>query len=102
MLKTIKRWLSRDDCPEMTDGRQFVVCETIAAIVLHVRQGTFQKCGHQDSETLCGSHPAWDTQIPVEVILSPNPESRICGICKNLLMDHLKEKNDVDHIGRQE
>lgn len=43
----------------MTD---YVVCETEAAYVWHVREGSYKPCGKQDSRTLCGSKPAWDLE----------------------------------------
>ncbi len=64
----------------------FVVCETLHAMVLHVRRGSFQPCGHQDSDALCGAHPAWDTQIPLEALFAPrDPGTWICSDCKQQL-----------------
>ena len=42
---------------------QYVVCETIYAIALHIRPGVFQPCGKQDSLTLCNKAAAWDLKI---------------------------------------
>ncbi len=77
-----KIFSSKSDDISQIEKPSFVICETAAAIVLHVRKGGFQECGHQDSDTLCGTRPAWDTRIPLEIISSSNPESRICRDCK--------------------
>lgn len=44
-------------------------CETLAAIVVHVRQlGPKGLCysGGADTKTLCGAEASWDSRIPIE------------------------------------
>ncbi len=64
---------------------EYVVCETVHAAVLHVRRGIFLPCGKQDSNALCGSKPAWDTEIPLEFILQA--EKGVCSECQVLYRD---------------
>lgn len=61
----------------------YVVCETAAAITLHVRQGVFQPCGKQDSYTFCAKRPAWDTRIPVGIFdeATGDTGTRRCRVC---------------------
>lgn len=67
----------------MSELEQYVVCERDAAVLLHLRQGSFQECGKQDSWTLCERAPAWDTHIPVGIFDEPivDPSTRRCKLC---------------------
>jgi hypothetical protein len=68
-----------------------VVCELACAITYHLRNGEYKHCGQQDTMTLCGEKPAWDTRIPVTMFDSAlldqdqfhldHPHTRICGDC---------------------
>lgn len=68
----------------------YVVCETEAAIVYHLRKGIFQQCGEQDSRTLCNRKPASDTRIPVTLFDADahiDPGTRRCGRCMEAYQD---------------
>lgn len=70
--------------------KNLVVCETVHAIVLHLREGQYQDCGKQDSDTLCGVHPAWDTQIPVKTF--EKDEQGLCRQCRAAYLSLFFEK----------
>jgi len=88
MWKWWKRKKPETPAPNKSADR-FVVCETVHAICLHVREGQYQKCGRQDTETLCDMHPAWDTEIPLESVINLDGETRVCRICREKLLDKL-------------
>jgi len=60
------------------------VCETIHAIKLHLRIGDYKPCGKQDTNTLCGLHPAWDTRIPINYF-DGEYQKDMCIECYNIL-----------------
>lgn len=64
-----------------------VTCETVAAIVLHVRRVTdvpVRLGGHTAPRplALCGSPVDWDTQIPVASVTAPSDATRAVRPCR--------------------
>ena len=62
---------------------EFVARETEAAVVLHLRRGSFMPCGKQDTETLCDSRPAWDTRCP-PAVFAGDDKRRLCRTCSEI------------------
>lgn len=73
-----------------TEDAEFVVCETLTAMVQHLRQVTATSPvnlgGHTSPKpvTLCGMQADWDTRIPVGC--------ETCHTCKQIHSD-LRTKN---------
>jgi hypothetical protein len=67
---------------------EFVTCETVAAIVLHVRRVTaaapIPLGGHTAPRprALCGAPVDWDTQIPVASIAAEPDDNRAVRPCR--------------------
>ena len=77
----------------MTAG--LVVCETAAAVVLHLRTGSFMPCGRQNTDTLCEKRPAWDTHIPVSVFAEPiESETLRCRTCRDIFLEKSNERRN--------
>ena len=73
----------------MTPTReQLVVCETPAAIVLHLREVGASKINYSGNdgktETLCGAGVGWDTREQVQYAT--------CSTCLNIVADRGKGK----------
>ena len=75
--------------------RRLVVCETFAAITLHLRElmpgeePCYSGCKRHDAKTLCGVHIGWDTMI--------QPDQARCSSCIKI-----RDENDGGGEGIQD
>lgn len=73
-----------------------VVCETVHAISLHVRElgddeePCYSGRTNPDARTRCGLDVGWDTKIPVENVTRLDVHLPVCHTCRDFAVTRLR------------